>query len=116
MIIDQSLKNIIKKRSNDFLFNKLEKAIDELNFEDGMSGTFCNQDVFIEVSFKNSWRLKVWCDGEYSMWFDKERNTNIVACSYDELLKFIEKQGIRKHRQCEYRDAELYIIDFANNR
>ena len=118
MIIDQSLKNNIKIRSNDFLFNNLEKAIDELNFKDGMSGSYGNCEdktgyIYIEIEFDNSWVLKVWRTGTYSLWLDDTENIHILNCGFDELLKFMEKQGIRKPIQCEYKDSELFIVNFT---
>ena len=117
MIIDKSLMDTVRKSCDRFTFNEFKKVIEQLNFEDGMSGTFFkDKRIFIEVSFENSWRLKVWCDGEYSMFFDKEKDNKIHVCSYDKLLKFMKKNKIIKKEQCEYKDAELYIIEFNNDK
>ena len=115
MIIDQSLRNAVRKNSSDFRFNNFEKIINELNFQDGMSGNYIRTKTdTIQVEFDNSWVLFIMEDGTFTMLngngFDKD---SAFGKTYDEFLKYMENQGIRKDRQCEYKDAELYIIDFG---
>ena len=115
MIIDESLRNKIRKDFNDFMFNNFEKVIDELNFIDGTANYYSKpKGVNIQIKFQNSWELFVWHDGTFDMINDSGRyNEMAFSLTYEDLLKFMEKQGIRKHRQCEYKDAELYLVDFG---
>ena len=115
MIIDTSLMDNVKKYSNDFLLNNFNKVIDELNFEDGMSGKLnYRKNSWIEVEFDNSWILTVLHYNKY--WLSKYEDNDIIERSYKQLLKFMEKQGIRKSIQCEYKDSELFIVNFENEK
>ena len=120
MKLDQSLMNEVRKSSNDFLFDNFKKVVSELNFKDGMSGAFSHgvygkddEKVWIEVLFDNSWELTIWDDGDITLINpDMNDNDSIYATDYENLLKFMKKKGIRKNKECEYKDAELYIVDF----
>ena len=115
MIPKKSLMNTVEKYSNDSMFNNCKKVIDELNFEDNLSFKFTyKKNSWIELEFKNSWILTVWDSGSYWLWNCED--DKIIERDYNELLGFMKKRGIRKAEQCEYRDAELYIIDFKNNK
>ena len=115
MIIDETLRNKIKNNSNKSFLKNFEKGVEQLNFEDGMYGilNFHSRNC-IQVDFDNSWIFKVWKDGNYSMWYKGNRDVIIVACSYNELLAFMDKHRIRKHRESDYKNAELYVIQFEN--
>ena len=118
MIIDESLKDKVRESSSEFLFNNFKKVINELNFKDGMSGVFRHSSNYceccwIEVVFDNSWRLTVWNDGTFNLFhICAERDDNTFALNYQKLLKFMDKNKLRKAKKCGYKDAELYIIDF----
>ena len=117
MIIDKSLMNIVKKSSSKFLLKNFKKVIEQLNFDDDMSGDFSHdKNIWIEVKFDNSWVLTVWNDDKYSMHIPNGEpgpgETWIFSESYEKLLCFMKKNGIRKPEQCEYKDAEIYIVDF----
>ena len=117
MKISQSLMSTIKKSSTDFTFDIFKNVISELNFKDKMPGVFGqgeNEDgKWNEVMFDNSWRLIVWDDGDISIVGPNINDgDSIYAVNYKNLLKFMEKKGIRKDKECEYKDAELYIVNF----
>ena len=66
----------------------------------------------INVSFDNSWLLVILENDKYSLYFNEDQI--IHDCSYEKLLNVMEHNGIRKQKQCEYKDAEIYIVDFEN--
>ena len=118
MIIDQSLMDTVRESSCDFSFDLFKKIVNELNFEDGISGVFTHganglNDKWIQVEFDNFWVLNVWDDGEISLETpNASQEENIFNADYKELLEYMEEVGIRKAKQCDYKDAELYVVDF----
>ena len=120
MKLDQALINDLEKSCGRILFDNFKKVVDELNFEDGMSGHYINGKnsngcLWMVVTFDNSWELIVWEDGDYSMRDPNMvygANNSVSQINYKGLLKYMEKQGVRKNRECEYKDADLYILDF----
>ena len=120
MKLDQALINDLEKSCGGILFDNFKKVVDELNFEDGMSGHYINGKnsngcLWMVVTFDNSWELIVWEDGDYSMRDPNMvygANNSVSQINYKGLLKYMEKQGVRKNRECEYKDADLYILDF----
>ena len=115
MKLDQSLMNTVRKHSNGIILNNFEKIVNELNFKDGMTGLFWNGegeggDLYIEVKFDNFWRLTVWDDGDIT--FNNDNGNGITLVKYNELLKFMDDNGIRKTKEEKYKDAELYVVDF----
>ena len=119
MKLDQALINELEKSCGGILFDNFKKVVDELNFKDGMSGYYTNGKnndgyLWMVVTFDNSWELMVWSDGDYSMRHPNfmQGADSVFQINYEKLLKYMENQGIRKDRQCEYKDADLYILDF----
>ena len=116
---NQSLMNIVERFSSDFLFDNFKKVVNELNFKDGMNGSFYqgeqdDEDEWIKVIFDNSWQLTILYDDEITLEHPNlNGNDCIYETNYENLLKFMERKGIRKNKECSYKDAELYIIDFG---
>ena len=113
------IKNLLKEKilssGGDYLFDHLEKAMTELNFDDDIECSYIQSNrPRIDVQFGNSWSLVVWDNGKYSMYFNGARR--IHDCSYSNLLKFMKEKKLRKDNQCDYKDAEMYIVDFENNK
>ena len=109
----------IKKCSNNFLIDNFLIIIEELNFDDGISGNFtegedCLGNLWIQVEFDNSWVLIADSDGRFNILDPLEyKNKHFVSFNLGELSVHMKKKGIKKDKQCKYEDAELYIIDFA---
>ena len=117
MKFDQLLMNDIEKSCCDVLVDNFKKVVYELNFEDEMDCNIINGGndegyLWIGIIFNNSWELTIWSHDVYSMMIsDRDFSNAVYRTNYKELLKFMEKNGIRK-KQCEYKDAEIYILDF----
>ena len=100
-----------------YFWSNFEKVANELNFKGNLE---CEFDYVDENSFKikfnNSWSIIIWGDGKYSMFFTNPKNMSVNIgihdCEYENLLYFIEEKKLRKEKQCDYKDAELYVIDF----
>ena len=116
MKINQLLENAVRSVTTDFLFRNFEKVTSELNFDDDLDGVVDWEEYeYIQVNFKNNWNLTVWNTNNYSLNFSDDENTfGIDICSYDELMEFMEVNSIRKMKQCDYKDAELYVLDFSD--
>ena len=118
MKLDQLLMNNVKKSSCDFLFDNFKKIVNELNFKDGMSGVFrqgenYDGELWIQIIFDNSCELTIWDNNDFTFKLhNKDGDDSIYATDYENLLKFMERKGIRKDKECEYKDVELYIVDF----
>ena len=121
MKLDQSLLNTIEKSSNNFLFSNFKTIIDELNFKDEMLGDFTQGEyndglIWIQLEFNNSWTLIADDNGMFtiieSMGFNKK---SFFMGNTKQILQYMEKKKIRKTKKCEYKDAELYILNFKDN-
>ena len=112
MKIDNLFKSEIMECATSYQLKNFEKIEKELNFEDGMKGEVVEyDDRYIEVKFDNSWVLKIWHKNEYSMHLPAV--TGIHACKYESLLDFMKRKGIKQAKQSNYKDSELYIIEFG---
>ena len=113
MKIKNRLKTKILSSHVKYLYDDFEKVMDELNFEDDV---VCKAIRFngpwIEIEFGNSWSLIVWDNRKYSMYFNGAQC--IHDCSYSNLLKFMKEKKLSKDNQCNYKDAEMYIVNFDN--
>ena len=117
MKITDSLKADISSFGSCYWTN-FKKVCDELNFKDNIKCNICfADDDCVKVDFNNHWSITVWNNGKYSIFFCDYKNIStydyMKNCSFKQLLKFIEKKGIRKVKQCDYKDAELYLVDFG---
>ena len=99
-------------------WDPFEKIASELNFRRNVKCDikYTNKD-FIKIIFKKDWALVIWNNGRYSIYSINSKSENaymgVDNCSAEKILKFMEKHGIRKKaKQCDYKDAELYVVDF----
>ena len=115
MKINDHLKNTVTKNVSKKLLSNFLEVANEMNFEDhmGFRVFFCSTKSFY-LKFNNRWALTVYDNDTYSLCLDLEKRHKIEKCNYKELLKFMDDKGIKAGEQCDYKDAELYIINFNN--
>ena len=118
MEISESTKAEVSSYDCGSYWDNFEKAFNELNFDDNVKYKIkYYDDDSLHVEFTHLWSLIIWHNGRYTMYLINRKNTYntkaIHNCNYNELLKFMEENKIRKAKQCDYKDAELYLVDFG---